>query len=58
MSVIRRHPVITFFLFSPTPSAGAPFLGKASSPRASLVAALIVVSLTEGVAGLKAMDRG
>ena len=54
MSVIRRHPVITFFLLAyaltwvaiPWQSFFAPGV---------LVAALIVVSLTEGVAGLKAM---
>ena len=54
MSVIRRHPVITFFLLTYA-------LSWAAIPRQSffapgvLVAALIVVSLTEGVAGLKAM---
>jgi hypothetical protein len=54
MSVIRRHPVVTFFLL-------AYALTWAALPWQSffvpgvLISALIVVSLTEGVAGLRAM---
>jgi uncharacterized protein len=54
MSVVRRHPVITFFLLAYALTwAGIPW-GSFFAP-AVLVAALIVVSLTEGVAGLRAM---
>ena len=54
MSVIRRHPVITFFLIAYALSWGAIPWQSFFAPGV-LVAALIVVSLTEGVAGLKAM---
>ena len=54
MSVIRRHPVITFFLLTYALSWGAIPWQSFFAPGV-LVAALIVVSLTEGVAGLKAM---
>ena len=53
MSVIRRHPVLTFSS-SPTPWLGRPPWHSFFAPGV-LIAALIVVSLTEGVAGLKAM---
>src|SRR5688572_3472045 len=54
MSVIRRHPVITFFLLTYALSWGAIPWQSFFAPGV-LIAALIVVSLTEGVAGLKAM---
>jgi CAAX protease family protein len=54
MSVIRRHPVITFFLLTYALSWPAIFWQSFFAPGV-LVAALIVVSLTEGVAGLRAM---
>ena len=54
MSVIRRHPVITFFLLTYALSWAAIPWQSFFAPGV-LVAALIVVTLTEGVAGLKAM---
>jgi uncharacterized protein len=54
MSVVRRHPVITFFLLTYALSWTAIFWQSFFAPGV-LVAALIVVSLTEGVAGLRAM---
>ena len=54
MSLIRRHPVITFFLLAYALCWAAIPWQSFFAPGV-LVAALIVVSLTEGVAGLKAM---
>jgi CAAX protease family protein len=54
MSIIRRHPVITFFLLTYALSWAAIPWQSFFAPGV-LVAALIVVSLTEGVAGLRAM---
>ena len=54
MSVVRRHPVITFFLLACVLSWGAIPWQSFFAPGV-LVAALLVVSLTEGLAGLKAM---
>jgi hypothetical protein len=54
MSVVRRHPVLTFFILACALSWGAIPWQSFFAPGV-LVAALIVVSLTEGVAGLKAM---
>jgi CAAX protease family protein len=54
MSVVRRHPVITFFLLAYVLSWTAIFWQSFFAPGV-LVAALIVVSLTEGVAGLRAI---
>jgi CAAX protease family protein len=54
MSVIRRHPVITFFLLAYAISWAAIPWQSFFAPGV-LVAAVIVVSLTEGVAGLRAM---
>jgi uncharacterized protein len=54
MSVIRRHPVLTFFLLCYALSWGALPWDSFFAPGV-LIAALIVVSLTEGVAGLRAM---
>jgi uncharacterized protein len=54
MSIIRRHPVVTFFLLAYALSWGAIPWNSFFAPGV-LVAALIVVSLTEGVKGLKAM---
>ncbi len=54
MSVIKRHPVVTFFLLAYALSWAAIPWQSFFAPGV-LVAALIVVSLTEGVAGLKAM---
>jgi uncharacterized protein len=54
MSLVRRHPVVTFFLLAYALSWGAIPWQSFFAPGV-LVAALIVVSLTEGVAGLRAM---
>ncbi len=54
MSVIRRHPVLTFFLLAYALCWAAIPWQSFFAPGV-LVAAVIVVSLTEGVAGLKAM---
>jgi hypothetical protein len=54
MSVIRRHPVVTFFLLAYALTWAAIPWQSFFAPGV-LVAALIVVSLTEGVAGLRAM---
>jgi uncharacterized protein len=54
MSLIRRHPVITFFLLACALSWAAIPWQSFFAPGV-LVAALVVVSLTEGVAGVKAM---
>ena len=54
MSVIRRHPVLTFFLLAYALCWAAIPWQSFFAPGV-LVAALIVVSLTEGVPGLKAM---
>jgi uncharacterized protein len=54
MSVIRRHPVITFFLLAYALSWAAIPLGSFFAPGV-LVSALVVVSLTQGLAGLRAM---
>ena len=52
MSVIRRHPVVTFFLLAYALSWAAIPWQSFFAPGV-LVAALIVVSLTEGLAGLQ-----
>ena len=57
MSVIRRHPVITFFLLAYVLTWAAIPWQSFFAPGV-LVAALVVVSLTEGVAGLRAMGSG
>jgi uncharacterized protein len=54
MSVIRRHPVLTFFVLACALSWAAIPWHSFFAPGV-LVAALVVVSLTEGLAGLKAM---
>ena len=54
MSVIRRHPVLTFFLLAYALCWAAIPWQSFFAPGV-LVAAVIVVSLTEGVAGLKTM---
>jgi hypothetical protein len=54
MSLIRRHPVVTFFLLAYALSWAAIPWQSFFAPGV-LVAALIVVFLTEGLAGLKAM---
>jgi hypothetical protein len=50
----RRHPVVTFFSLACVLSWAAIFWQSFFAPGV-LVAALIVVSLTEGVAGVRAM---
>ena len=55
--MIRRHPVITFFVLACALSWAAIPWQSFFAP-AVLFAALIVVSLTEGVAGLRAMGHG
>ncbi|MFC5267758.1 type II CAAX prenyl endopeptidase Rce1 family protein [Kribbella qitaiheensis] len=54
MSFIRNHPVFTFFVLAYALAWGAVPFGSFFAPGA-LVAALIVVFLTEGVAGLRAI---
>src|SRR5829696_5180800 len=54
MSLVRRHPVVTFFILACALSWGAIPWQSFFAPGV-LVAALIVVFLTEGVAGLRAM---
>jgi uncharacterized protein len=54
MSVIKRHPVLAFFLLAYAICWAAIFWQSFFAPGV-LIAALIVVFLTEGVAGLKAM---
>jgi membrane protease YdiL (CAAX protease family) len=54
MSVIRRHPVVTFFLLAYALSWGAIPWDSFFAPGV-LVSALVVVSLTEGLSGLRAM---
>src|ERR687893_3073455 len=54
MSLIKRHPVVTFFLLTYALSWAAIPWQSFFAPGV-LVAALIVVFLTEGLAGLKAM---
>ena len=57
MSVVRRHRVIIFFLLACALSWGAVPWNSFFAPGV-LVAALIVVSVTEGVAGLRPWARG
>src|SRR5215213_1128791 len=54
MFIVRRHPVVTFFILAYALSWGAIPWQSFFAPGV-LVAALIVVFLTEGVAGLRAM---
>ena len=54
MSVIRRHPVLTFFLLACVLSWGAIPWRSFFAPGV-LLAALLVVFVTEGLAGLKVM---
>jgi uncharacterized protein len=54
MSLIRRHPVVTFFLLAYVLSWGAIPWQSFFAPGV-LLAALVVVFLTEGLDGLKAM---
>jgi membrane protease YdiL (CAAX protease family) len=54
MSLIKRHPVVTFFLLTYALSWGAIPWQSFFAPGV-LVAALIVVFMTEGLAGLKGM---
>jgi len=54
MSLIRRHPVITFFLLAYALTWAAIPWQSFFAPGV-LIAAIIVVSLTEGLAGLRAM---
>jgi hypothetical protein len=56
MSIVRRHPVITFFLLCYALSWAAIPWDSFFAPGV-LVAALVVVFLTEGVAGLRAMGK-
>src|SRR5215212_1690955 len=54
MFIVRRHPVVTFFILAYALRWGAIPWQSFCAPG-GLVAALIVVFLTEGVAGLRAM---
>jgi hypothetical protein len=54
MSLIRRHPVVTFFLLAYVLTWAAVPWGSFFVPGV-LVAALVVVFLTEGLPGLRAM---
>jgi uncharacterized protein len=54
LSVVRRHPIITFFVLSYAISwAFMPIEAVRFLPSGPLFAALIVIPLTQGVAGLK-----
>src|SRR5215210_1320970 len=54
MSAIRRHPIITFFVLTYALSWWAvPFGGFI--PAGPLIAALIVIPITQGLSGLKAL---
>ena len=56
LSVVRRHPIITFFVLSYAISWGfLPFEAVRFLPSGPLIAALIVIPLTQGVAGLKGL---
>jgi uncharacterized protein len=53
-SVVKRHPIVTFFVLSYAISWGAlPFESVRFLPSGPLFAALIVIPMTQGVAGLK-----
>jgi hypothetical protein len=53
-SVVKRHPIITFFVLSYAISWGAlPIDSVRFLPSGPLFAALIVIPITQGVAGLK-----
>ncbi len=54
MSFVRNHPVISFFVLAYALAWAAVPFGSFFAPGA-LVAALIVVFLTEGLAGLRAL---
>lgn len=54
MTFIRNHPVFTFFVLAYALAWGAVPFGSFFAPGA-LVAALVVVFLTEGVAGLRSI---
>lgn len=54
MSLVRRHPVVTFFVLTYVLSWAAIPWNSFFAPGA-LIAALIVVSLTQDVAGLRAL---
>lgn len=54
MSIVRRHPMVSFFVLAYALSwMFLPF--GTFFPPGALIAALVVVSLTQGVAGLKAL---
>ena len=54
LSAVRRHPIVTFFILSYAISWGPlPIESVGFLPSGPLFAALIVIPLTQGVAGLK-----
>ncbi len=56
LSAVRRHPIVTFFVLSYAISWGfLPFEAVRFLPSGPLIAALIVIPVTQGVAGLKGL---
>ena len=54
VNTVRRHPIVTFFVLAYAISWGAlPFESVRFLPSGPLFAALIVIPMTQGVAGLK-----
>src|SRR5215207_9169532 len=54
LSVVKRHPIVTFFVLTYAISwAFLPIEAVRFLPSGPLLAALIVIPLTQGVAGLK-----
>ena len=56
LSAVRRHPIAAFFVLAYAISWGAlPFEAVRFLPSGPLIAALIVIPITQGVAGLKGL---
>jgi hypothetical protein len=54
LGAVRRHPIVTFFVLSYAISWGPlPIESVGFLPSGPLFAALIVIPVTQGVAGLK-----
>src|ERR671912_2972489 len=54
LSVVKRHPLITFFVLAYALSYGfVPIESVGFMPGGPLIAALIVIPLTQGLSGLK-----
>src|SRR5215203_7503249 len=56
LSVVKRHPLITFFILAYALSYGfVPIESVGFMPGGALIAALIVIPLTQGLSGLKVL---